>query len=249
MERNERRTILALGFALVVTGLFSVRGAACADGNDAGAPPADDPNVPGRICLANLSGRHVDFAEAPPTKGVRTPIRLAGANLGPLRLVMRDRAPGGLMPVMDCELARALLDAAPLFQTAGFRDLIFSGIYQYRTRRRSTKLSEHAHGLAIDVHQFGTADGKIFDVARDFEVSVGAWSQTEPTACVGSPERPEARVLRTLACGLRASSAFREIITADDNSDHDNHFHIEAFPDPLARTKSLLSHREPTIDD
>jgi hypothetical protein len=249
MERKERRTILTLAFALVVTGLLSVRGAACADGNDAGAPPAEDPNGPSKTCLSNLANRHLDFAEASPTKGVRTPIRLAGANLGPLRLVMRDRAPGGLMPVMDCELARALLDAAPLFQTAGLRDLIFSGIYQYRTRRRSTKLSEHAHGLAIDVHQFGTADGQIFDVERDFETGVGDWTQTDPSACVGSPERPEARVLRTLACGLRASSAFREIITADDNSDHDNHFHIEAFPDPLSRTRSLLSHREPTIDD
>jgi len=42
------------------------------------------------------------------------------------------------------------------------------------------------------------------------------------------------------------SSAFREIITADDNSDHENHFHIEAFPDPSRATKSILSHHEPT---
>ena len=249
MERNERRTILALGFALVVTGLFSVRGAACADDNDAGAPPADDPNVPGRICLANLSSRHVDFAEAPPTKGVRTPIRLAGANLGPLRLVMRDRAPAGVMPVMDCELGRALLDAAGVFQMAGIRDLFFSGIYEYRPRRHSKKLSEHAHGLAIDVHQFGTADGRVYDVEHDFEAGVGDWSARDQVGCVGAPERPEARTLRELACALRASSAFREIITADDNADHNNHFHIESFPDPLTRARSILSHRDPTSDD
>ncbi|HVU53006.1 MAG TPA: extensin family protein [Polyangia bacterium] len=214
----------------------------------AGAPPVDDGVSPNKACLQSLRERGVDFVEVP-TKGVRTPIRLAGANLGPLRLVLLDRRAGGVMPVMDCELGRALLDAAAVFTNEGIRDLFFSGIYEYRPRRRSKKLSEHAHGLAIDVHQFGTADGRIFDVQRDFEQGVGDWDARDQVACVGSPEHPEARVLREVACALRASSAFREIITGDDNSDHDNHFHIESFPDPLARAKSILSHREPTNDD
>jgi hypothetical protein len=214
----------------------------------AGAAPGDDANAPSKTCLAGLRERGVDFMEWP-TKGVRTPIRLVGSNLGPLRLVILDRKAGGVLPVMDCELARALVDAAAVFQNEGIRDLFFSGIYEYRPRRRSKKLSEHAHGLAIDVHQFGTADGRIYDVERDFEQGVGDWSERDQVACVGSPERPEARVLREIACALRASSAFREIITADDNSDHDNHFHIESFPDPLSRAKAILSHREPINDD
>jgi hypothetical protein len=218
---------------------------------DAGAaPPAEgDASGPSKVCLASLKARGVEITDQPATKGVRTPVRLAGANLGPLRLVMRDRRPGGIMPVMDCELARALLDAAAVFQSAGIRDLIFSGMYQYRTRRGSAKLSEHAHGLAIDVHQFGMADGRVLDVEHDFETGVGDWSSRDQVACVGSPEKAEARTLRELACTLRYSSAFREIITADDNSDHDNHFHIEAFPDPLTRAKAILSHRDRVADD
>jgi hypothetical protein len=214
---------------------------------DAGPPP-DDVSEPSKTCLASLRQRGVDFMEWP-TKGVRTPIRLVGSNLGPLRLVILDHKPGGVMPVMDCELGRALLDAAAVFTNAGIRDLYFSGIYEYRPRRRSKKLSEHAHGLAIDVHQFGTADGRVYDVERDFEQGVGEWAARDPIACVGSPERPEGRLLRELACSLRSSSAFREIITADDNADHENHFHLESFPDPLARAKALLAHREPTNDD
>ena len=225
------------------------RGPARAEGPDAGASPdAADPNAPSVACLVGLRERGVSFIEQA-TKGVRTPIRLLDSALGPLRLVPRDQRAPGPLPVMDCELARALLDAAPLFQAAGVRDLFFSGTYEYRTRRHSTKLSEHAHGLAIDVHQFGTMDGKIFDVQRDFEPGVGDWSSRVQGECVGSPERPVGRLLRELACALRWSSAFREVITADDNSDHDNHFHLESFPDPLARTKALLAHREPTIDD
>jgi hypothetical protein len=212
------------------------------------ATPPDDTSAPNKQCLQSLRDRGVDFIEWP-TKGVRTPIRLVASNLGPLRLVILDRKPGGVMPVMDCELGRALLDAAPVFTNAGIRDLFFSGTYEYRPRRHSKKLSEHAHGLAIDVHEFGTADGRIYNVERDFEQGVGEWSARDPVACVGSPERTEARVLRELACALRLSSAFREIITADDNADHDNHFHIESFPDPLARARAILARREPTSDD
>ena len=233
--------------ACALASLLASRAARAADA-DGGAPLPDDANAPSKTCLANLRERGVDFVEWP-TKGVRTPVRLVGSNLGPLRLVLLDRRPGGVMPVMDCELGRALLDAAAVFQAAGIRDLYFSGIYEYRTRRRSKKLSEHAHGLAIDVHQFGTADGRVFDVERDFEQGVGEWPTPDQVACVGSPERSAGRLLRQLACTLSASSAFREIITADDNSDHDNHFHIEAFPDPLARAKAILSHREPATDD
>jgi hypothetical protein len=253
VRSSARRCSLAIRglFAALALAALAPR-AARATGPDAGASPAppaeDDASGPSKTCLASLRERGVEFLEWP-TKGVRTPIRLVGSNLGPLRLVMLDRKPGGVMPVMDCELGRALLDAAVVFQTAGIRDLYFSGIYEYRTRRRSKKMSEHARGLAIDVHQFGTADGRIFDVARDFEQGVGEWPSRDQVACVGSPERTEARVLRELACALAVSSAFREIITADDNSDHDNHFHIESFPDPLSRAKAVLAHREPTNDD
>jgi hypothetical protein len=241
-------TCVALGFVTLVVG-----SRACAEPSaptPAPAPPAGDADAsgPSKTCLAGLRERKVEFVEQA-TKGVRTPIRLAGNNLGPLRLVLRDRRPGAVMPVMDCELARALLETAPIFQMVGVRDLVFSGMYQYRTRRGSTRLSEHAHGLAIDVHAFATPDGEVFDVERDFEARVGEWPSRDQAACVGAPEHQPARLLRSLACALRMSSAFKEIITADDNADHDNHFHLEAFPDPLTRAKAILAHREPTIDD
>jgi hypothetical protein len=249
-----------LGIALF--GALCAAGLPRAHAADAGAPPppraggadagtsasADDPSAPNKACLQSLRDKGVDFIEWP-TKGVRTPIRLVGSNLGPLRLVILERKPGGVMPVMDCELGRALLDAAGAFELVGVRDLFFSGIYEYRSRRHSKKLSEHAHGLAIDVHQFGTPDGRILDVERDFEEGVGDWSSRDQVACVGSPEKTEGRLLRELACALRVSSAFREIITADDNADHANHFHIESFPDPLSRAKTILAHREPTNDE
>ena len=215
----------------------------------AGAAPsvarADDAD---RACLEALVAANVAFAEAPPTKGVRTPVRIRGP-LGAITLKARDRGDDS-GALMDCGLARALLEVAPVFEAAGLRTLIYSGAYQYRTRRGGTKLSEHAHGLAIDVHAFVARDGTLHDVRRDFEPGVGVWNVvTEVPDCVGHPGTATGRLLRTLACRLRAGSTLREVITADDNSDHADHFHLEAFPDAATRARALLSPRIPVSDD
>jgi hypothetical protein len=218
------------------------RGGESVSGDGAGSEPAA-----GRGCLEYLRGKKVAFAEAPATRGIRTPMRLLGP-LGPVRLVSRERRDSST-PLMDCELGRALLDMAPAFASLGIRELIYSGTYQYRTRRGSNKLSEHARGLAIDVHAFVMADGTVYVVQRDFESGVGTWAVTEASECVGSPVSEAGRVLRRLACSLRASSVFREVITADDNSDHGDHFHIEAYPDAFTRAKAVLGRGPPSIDD
>jgi hypothetical protein len=203
---------------------------------------------PDSACVEGLRARKVSFSESGPVKGVRTPVRIAGA-LGPIRLTMRDRREGALPPLMDCELARALLQTGPLFQSLGIKELVYSGTYQYRTRRGSTRLSEHARGLAIDVHSLVMADGTVRDVDRDFEKGVGRWELGEQDDCVGSPRTEAGRLLRSAACRMRMSSVFREVITPDDNSDHDNHFHLEAFPDALTRARALLSPRRAVISD
>ncbi|MEA2697281.1 MAG: hypothetical protein QOI66_1552 [Myxococcales bacterium] len=215
--------------------------------------PPPSPSSPDRDCLQGLSADHVAFVEAPPTKGVRTPIRLRGP-LGSISLQLRGRDKGadtsGEGPLLDCALARALLDVGPVFDAAGIRTLVYSGTYQYRQRRGGSKLSEHAHGLAIDVHALVARDGTVYDVRRDFERGVGAWTiVAEVDVCVGGPTTAPGRLLRQLACRLRAGSVLREVITADDNSDHDDHFHLEAFPDAYTRARALLSPRIPVIDD
>ena len=222
------------------------------DAGVVGVPAEIDAQGPNRVCLDGLRERHVPFVESP-TKGVRTPVRILGP-IGALRLRSHDRRATGLAnPLMDCELARALLDAAAAFRSLGIRDLLFSGTYQYRTRRHSTKLSEHAHGLAIDVHTFAldadAADDATLDVSRDFEAEVGTWAVTDQDSCIGQPRTSKGRLLRTLACRLRASSVFREVITPDDNADHHDHFHLEAFPDALTRTRAVLARRPSVIDD
>lgn len=207
-------------------------------GGWAGSDGGDDSGVD-TLCLAWLEEQGLPFRRLPPLGEVRTPVEVTGP-LGPVRLSPR----AGRAPQMDCNLARALAEAAPLFADLGVTTLSFSGAYDYRTRRRSTQLSEHARGLAIDVHVIGTGDGPL-DVTRDFEAGVGAWRGLQPgpealDACIGQPRTPGGRTLRTLACRLKLHSAFRVVVTPDDNADHRDHLHLETFPDTLARVRKLV---------
>src|SRR5204863_4237622 len=129
----------------------------------------------------------VSFVERSSVRGIRTPIEVVGPIRG-IRLLSRGKRPA----LMDCALARALTDAAPLFREAGVTGLSFSAAYDYRPRRGSTELSEHAHGLAIDVHAFETTSGRL-DVERDFSragATSAGWGQRSAgplQACIGVP--------------------------------------------------------------
>lgn len=225
----------ALAFGLLVI-------AAC--GTDQSARPAADFVLPDRrdpdlVCLRYLAEMGIPFSDPGPTRGVRTPVELRGPVNG-VRLAPRAGRP----PVMDCELLRALYEATPALERAGIDELSFSGAYNYRTRHRSTQLSAHAFGLAIDVHVLRGRGGDL-DVTRDFERGAGTWRglvtrNGDIPACIGRPRTSKGRRLRRLVCELKHHSAFRVIITPDDDADHRDHFHIEAFPSAEARIARVM---------
>jgi hypothetical protein len=190
-------------------------------------------------CLSDLRLQNVPFLAAAPTRGIRTPVEITGA-LDGVRLTPR----AGRRALMDCELARALAEAAPIVRAEGFTELFFSGAYDYRTRRRSPQMSAHAFGLAIDVHALSGPAG-VLEVKRDFEAGSGRWRglplrEGDFDGCVGHPRRLPARHLRQLVCRLKHHSAFRVVLTPDDDSDHRDHLHLEAFPDADLRVLRVL---------
>ena len=165
-------------------------------------------------CLAALTHARIPFVRVGPTRGLRTPLLVTGP-IGSLRLVHMEPR-DSRRALMACELVRALSQAEPVFKSLGITDLLYSEAYDYRTRHGSHRLSEHAHGLAIDVHRFRDWRGNEYSVARDYPL-----------------DDEQGRVLRTLASQLSQSGQFRLILTPADNADHWNHFHLEAFPSPM----------------
>jgi hypothetical protein len=214
--------------------LFALAAVGCGHQERAGepqypAPPRTLTADPG--CLEVLRMWRVPFVPAGRVRGIATPVEITGP-IGEVRLVPRVGRPA----LMDCELARALAEAGPLFRRLNITGLSFSEGYDYRPIRGKRELSAHAFGLAIDVHAIETRTGR-WEVAEDFAKDPRRWHTLTTTgealpvrACVGSPGTPQGRLLRQLACGLRAEPSIRLVLSPDDNYDHRNHLHIETYP-------------------
>jgi hypothetical protein len=190
-------------------------------------------------CLQLLDHARVPYRVAGALRGVQTPVEIVGAIRG-VRLIPR----AGRAPVMDCQLARALAELTPVFRRAGVTALSYSGAYDYRTRRNSSKLSAHAHGLAIDVHALQTRKG-LLDVKRDFPRDGRRWAGRPESlaACLGQPRRKAGRALRALACRLKLDPVMRYVLSPDTDADHHDHLHLEAFSQPPSQLLTASGRR------
>ena len=174
------------------------------------APKAKSEPAPlpaGESCLAKLTELGIAFRTLPERRGVETPIIVEGPIGG-----VRYHAYGAVPLICDCRLALALFQVSPLLTSLDITGARFSGAYVYR-RTRSGRPSLHARGLAIDIHELSSKSGR-FSVKHDFERGL-------PEPC--GPGLP---LLNTVACRLRASSLFRELLTPDSDPDHHDHFHL-----------------------
>jgi hypothetical protein len=190
-------------------------------------PLPSDSLIPGGAdCIERLRERDVRFETLPAERGVDTPILVHGALGG-----VNFWSSGGPM-VVDCRMALVLLRVAPEFTALGITRARFSGAYVYRTSKQG-RLSLHAYGLAIDMHDVTTAEGT-FSVQRDFARGIGC--------AEGSP------LLNRLSCRLRALGLFRELLTPDYDADHQDHVHLGLAPLPIAHVKTEPElHAEPEM--
>lgn len=180
-------------------------------------PLPSDTLIPGGSdCVDRLRERGVRFETLPTERGVDTPILVHGPLGG-----VDFWSSGGPM-VVDCRMALALTRVAPEFAALGITRARFSGAYVYRTSKQG-RLSLHAYGLAIDMHDVTTAEGTL-SVKKDFERGLGC--------------NEDAPLLNRLACRLRALGLFRELLTPDYDADHQDHMHLGLAPLPVAHVKT-----------
>jgi hypothetical protein len=166
----------------------------------------------GEACLRELGQRGVVFSRREAERGVPTPI-LVKSDVGGVHFFS-----DGMPFIADCRLVLALTELGPELAALGVSQMRFSGAYAYRYKP-SGRLSLHAHGLAIDVHEiwFG---GERLSVRKDFARGLGR-------EC--APGMPR---LNELACRVRQQHLFKELLTPDDNADHYDHFHFGLAPLP-----------------
>jgi hypothetical protein len=173
--------------------------------------PHDPRTIPGGLaCLIRLRALGIEFSSISSLKGVMTPVRVTGAIGG---IALRGMGGGPKPLVCDCRLALALHRAAPYLTNLGVSELRFSNAYSYRLMP-SGRLSQHAMGLAIDVHAV-RADGALLEVKQDFALAL-------EDGCAGPP-------LNRMACLLRSWGLFDWVLTPDFDRAHYNHFHLDIY--------------------
>lgn len=158
-----------------------------------------------------LDATGTSYKKLPQKQGVETPIEVTSEIGG-----IRYEAAAGQSLTCDCRFAVALHRVAPVLKSAGVSRVRFSGAYSYRMSRVG-RLSLHAYGLALDVHEL-VVNGAPREVRRDFARGIG-------NGCA-----VDAPPLNQVACRLKASGMFRELLTPDSNADHWDHFHLGVEP-------------------
>ncbi len=174
-------------------------------------PPSKTMKRAGSRCLKRLTALGVRWRRAPSVRKVVTPIRVRAMKFRGISIVPMWRKPPF---TMDCYLALAFAETAPMLRKLGVRSLRFSTIHRYRSIRRAGVkrrgvLSRHAIGLAIDVYEIVDAKGKKHIVKRDYK-------------------RGD-RLLLAVERAVIKSRHFRGLITPrKDPRSHSDHYHFEA---------------------
>jgi hypothetical protein len=125
---------------------------------------------------------------------------------------------------MGCRFAWVLYHLAPHVRAGGFDELRYSSFYMYRNVARSRRLSRHANGLAVDIHELRGPRGLRAHVERHWQRTRGAAG-----ACRAPfPATPAGR-LRKVVCGIEASGLVYLVLTPDSDADHYNHLHVSGL--------------------
>ena len=230
--------LIGLGFAAALHGPVSRADAAEAvTANAAYSEPLPSPivaktslglrwaSLSQQQCLAEVARRKLGVTRfRGAAVGVATPVRVTGP-IGGVRFV----TPGAKSPygILDCRLALALSDLAPLLKRHDVVEARVDNMYRPHAHLPGKKKpSQHSFGLAIDMTRLKRADGTELVVERDFQGAIG-----EPVCGDGARPRPElsgeASDLRDLICDVARSGLFHHILTPNHDAAHRDHFHLD----------------------
>jgi hypothetical protein len=183
--------------------------------------------LPQDECYELLKKYKVDFKAAPEKKvsGIRMPIQLTGT-LNGLRVSTSNKRTENT--ILDCRLAVALLKWTEVLSAYGFTGVDYISIYRRNAHvGGSSKVSGHAHGLAIDIRGFTLGENREIVVLDD-------WIEKDrgDDPCSKEYDEPvSAQLMRRAVCEAGAQKLFQVVLTPHYNDAHANHVHLEVVPD------------------
>ena len=139
----------------------------------------------------------------------------------------RAKQQGAAGPVMDCRLLLALDDFAGVANQFDVVSIRYSSVYRGLRARRAGQ--RHAAGVAIDVNEVILADGRVWNIERDYE-GAGIGNNT-CTLSAPWPRSDVARDLRRFVCGIARGGFFNLLLTPHYDRHHRDHLHLEVRRD------------------
>ena len=209
------RPLNSAGFGVLVAALGALT--ACAP-RAVAPPPVFGPPPSGAECQAQLEQRGVPF------QIVSEQAAIGGCAVINAVRVETLAAPFDKPAIMTCALALRLDEfETDIVQAEARRyfhrrvvEVYQYGAYSCRDIKGTHRLSEHAHGDAIDIAGFELEGGRKIMVKTDWHGD-------------GAP----ARFLHAIARG--ACRMFHVVLTPDANADHSDHIHVDLGPYKLCR--------------
>lgn len=181
-------------------------------------------NLTSGACLKVLRTSKGSFKRVGPQKGIATPVRVIGEVEN-----VRFRVPGekSKFGILDCRLALTLVEFARFLAARNVTEVVVDNFYRVNARLPSarSKRSQHAYGLAIDLRAFHLADGRVWDIERDWGASIDT-EPCGPNATLVSPTENTVG-LRTLTCELFQAQLFSHHLTPSHDAAHRNHLHLD----------------------
>lgn len=176
-------------------------------------PPSREMEAQARACEARLDELGVAWKPVKREGRIVDAVAIPEGQIGGISYLPAYRSD---VPIMDCQLARALAEIAPRLSDAGVRAVHVGSTYRWSNIRVGGKtrniLSRHALGLAMDVVSFVDRDGREAVVAKDYA-------------------RGD-ELLLAIEHAVNDSGIFRTVLTPkNDPKSHHDHFHLEANPD------------------
>lgn len=172
-------------------------------------------------CTETLTSLGLNWRDAAATKGIADPVTVASPIRG---VAFRYVGSSSSSPVLgNCALFIKLAAAADKMKAYGVSEFTHIGTYNYRTIAGSTKLSQHALGMAIDIGGF-RAGGVYYTLASNFTKNTSQPTCTQPRTTAGD------KLFKGWACDAKAAGIFNIMLTPNYNDAHRDHFHVDLSP-------------------